>query len=667
MIDDDAQDRQAEPTPAPAPPTPRRGRRLLGRLAMAAVLLLGLVVVAAPGLLSSWARTRAEAALGERIRGGASIEELRIALNGKVLLRGLELVDEAGDLVALVPEARFDLGIRSLMMGKRDIALHVKDVHVELVQDEEGRWNVQDLVRADDGEAEGGTEEAGEPWPETPPDLEGRLELLGATVTVRSPRSVLELRDVDLRIGLDGDSREFSVEGGAVLAGGDGDAGTLVIDGALWPDAKAGFRLDELALRGLELGAVQEALRLVGQPLEEGSRLVGEVDLTAHGSFTGFEPDGRFGMEAEVVGRDLDVALVSGGERALAFDDPEARASVAVQRVRKGEEPNAILDLNARGGDVTVQGGWDGAATPAISAAVSLRGVDASAGLDRLIARVHPVFASASAVEGAAVEGLVTAEVAVAYDGALTMEDLVGGAADLETELFGGVGSLSVSEGAITSSPLFAQLLEALGRPASPTFELAPLGFQVADGRIAYTQPWTWTIQGAETRFEGGVGLDGALELQWVVPVTDGLARQNSLFASLEGETFVVPLGGTLTAPSFDLVGALGQLAVRAADREAQKLGDEARSKLQDAIGDEAAGALEGILGGDGAGAIQEAARGALGGTADAATLLREADALWNRGSKDEAAKLYRRVRKEFPLSPAYLLNKKRVKARSKG
>ena len=193
------------------------------RLGVALVLVSGALLVAAPGLISSWARARAEEAIGARIDGSASIAELRVGLNGKVRLSGLEVTDATGQLVALVPEARFDLGIRSLLLGKRDIALRVTGVQVELVQGEDGRWNVAELLRAD-GTAEPG--EAGgrerEPLPETPPDLEGRLELLDATVTVRSPRSVLELRDVHLRVGLDGDAREFSVEGGARLAGGDG-------------------------------------------------------------------------------------------------------------------------------------------------------------------------------------------------------------------------------------------------------------------------------------------------------------------------------------------------------------------------------------------------------------------------------------------------------------
>ena len=647
----------------------RRPRRLLVRLGVGLVLAAGAFLAAAPGLISAWARARAEEAIGARIQGRASIAELRVGLNGKVRLAGLEVTDPAGQLVALVPEARFDLGIRSLLLGKRDVALRVTGVQVELVQGEDGRWNVEDLLRIDEA-AESGESVEGErePLPETPPDLEGRLELLGATITVRSPRSVLELRDVHLRIGLDGDAREFSVEGGARLAGGDGDAGTLLLDGALWPDARAGLRIDELSLRGLELGAVPEALWLVGRPLEEGSRLAGDLDLVAHGSFTGFDPTGRFGFEAELVGQDIDVALVEGGERTLVLDDREPRASLAVQRALPGAQPTAILDLNARGGDVVLQGGWDGAAEPAISAAVSLRDVDASTGLDRWIARVHPALASAAAIEGAAVEGLVSADVAVSYDGALTFEDLLDGAPDVDLDLLAGAGDLSVAAGAVTSSPLFAELLAALGEPAVSGFDLAPLGFQLAEGRITYTRPWTWTISGTRTRFEGGVGLDGALALRWVVPVTAELAGRSELLRTLAGETLIVPLGGTLDAPRLDLTFALGQLAAGAFE-------GEARSFLEEAIGDGAGSVLGELLVGDGGAAAQESGRDPRSGleparllasSADAATLLSEADQRWRTGSKSEAAGIYRRLRDEYPLTAAYIMNRKRIEARAK-
>lgn len=664
---------EEELTQAPAPgkgsgAPDRRPRRLHVRLGAALVLVSGALLVAAPGLISSWARARAEEAIGARIDGSASIAELRVGLNGKVRLSGLEVTDATGQLVALVPEARFDLGIRSLLLGKRDIALRVTGVQVELVQGEDGRWNVAELLRAD-GTAEPG--EAGarerEPLPETPPDLEGRLELLDATVTVRSPRSVLELRDVHLRVGLDGDAREFSVEGGARLAGGDGDAGTFLLDGALWPDARAGLRIDEVSLRGLELGAVQEALHLVGRPLDEGSRLVGDVDLVAHGSFAGFDPAGRFGFEAELVGRDVDVAVVEGGERAFAFEDREPRASVAVQRALVGAQPTAILDLNARGGDIVVQGGWDGAAEPAISAAVSMRDVEASTGLDRWIARVHPALASAAAIEGAAVEGLVSTDVAVSYDGALRFEDLLSGAPAFDLDLVAGAGDLSVAEGAVTSSPLFSELLTALGEPAVSGFDLAPLGFHVAGGRIVYTRPWTWTISGTRTRFEGGVGFDGALALRWVVPVTADLARRSGLLRSLAGETLVIPLEGTLDAPRLDVSSALGQLAAGAIE-------GEARALLEGVIEGEAASVLDVLLGGGGPadpgagrapGSDPEPAH-LLASGADAATLLREADRLWRTGREAEAAGIYRRLRDGYPLTAAYVMNKRRIEARAK-
>lgn len=666
-----------EPTEQPTHAAkPRRGRKR--RLLLSLALLAGAFLVLAPVGLGKWGRARIESTLSERLNGTATVESFHFAWNGKLRLEGVEVVDEGGELVALLPETRFDLGLRSLMTGKKDVALVCSGAQVELVQDEEGRWNVEGLLKetesgstGDDGGAEG------EGLPETPPDLEGRLELLDATVTFRSPRSVLEVRGVELRIGLDGSAREYTIEGEGAVFGGEGDAGRFVVDGALWPDARAGVRVDELGIQGLDLGVVQEALSLLDQPLEEGSRLAGQIDFSTSGHLRGFDAEAPFVLEGAVSARDLDVELVQDGATAFAFDDPAARFELALQRVAQGDEPSAVFSLDAKSGGVLVQGGWDGAAeADPFRASAQLAGLDASAGIDRLLARVHPVFAGASAFEGAALDGVVSADLSFVYEEPLTLEQLIQGAAGIDENALSAVASFSIAEGLVTTSPLFGELLTALGEPAAPTFDLSPLGVQLSGGKVRYTQPWTWTIDGAETRFEGGVGLDGGLELDWVVPVTGGLAKQNRVFEAIAGETFKVPLGGTLTAPRLDITGALGQLAVtagqRALEKETAKLKDEARSKLEDALGDEAGGLVDDLLGGKtGADAVRDAARGAiggaLGGTEDAAGLLKKADRLWKEGKKQEAAAIYKRIRKDFPLSPTYLLNKKRIKSRRNG
>ena len=58
--------------------------------------------------------------------------------------------------------------------------------------------------------------------------------------------------------------------------------------------------------------------------------------------------------------------------------------------------------------------------------------------------------------------------------------------------------------------------------------------------------------------------------------------------------------------------------------------------------------------------------RALLASSADAATLLSEADQRWRTGSKSEAAGIYRRLRDEYPLTAAYIMNRKRIEARAK-
>lgn len=661
--------------PAAGPPRGKRRPSRLLRVALVLALLLGALLVLGPPLLARWARGQVERAAAERVDGTVRIGALHLSLNGKVHVEDVVVEDRAGRAVLRVPSTRFDVGLRSLLGGRNDVALKVEGLHLELVREEDGRWNVDGLLRPDPDGPGPGEESPGDPLPGTPPDLEGRLELLGATIVVRSPDTALELRDIDLRVGLDGDQREYSVEGGARLAGGDGSAGRFVLDGALWPDAGPGVRLDDVGVVGLELGAVQEALALLGTPLEEGSRLAGTVDLHVSGTVRSFAPDAALVFEGAGVAHDLDLEVRSGGQPLFAFDDRETRLDLSLNRQRPGEEPALHVSLHGRDGKVTVDGGWDGAADEAVRVLARVDGVEASAGLEPLLARVHPVFAGARSVQGAGVDGAVNAEVSVVYGAPLPLARLAAGPAALDTSPLTAAGSLSVSGGMVHSSPLVEELLTALGRPADPTFDLAPLGFVVDDGLVRYASPWTWTIEGVATRFEGGVGLDGGLALRWVVPVTERLAGGTPVLEELVGETFEVPLSGTLTAPRLDVAGALTSLAREAGERalrrelERQKdaLGDEVRSRLDDVLGEDAGKVLEGIGRGEGAGAVEEAARGVVGAGKDAAALLAEADRLWKAGQQAEAKPLYARLRKDFALSPAYLLNKKRIKERAGG
>ncbi|MEM1451518.1 MAG: hypothetical protein AAGI22_20555 [Planctomycetota bacterium] len=672
----------SEPSPggpegAPAghasPPRRRRtGRRILLTLA----LLVVAVLAAGPPLASSWLRDQIELRGSERVDGTVTLAGLSISLNGKAVAEGLTVVDSAGDVVLHVPRATVDLGLRSILSGRKDIALLVEGAEVELVRDAEGSWNLQDILTGGSPAGESAPKPdrpKGEraPAPQEPPEIHGRLELVDATVVVRSPETALELRDVHFTVGLDGPGEETAVRLDATLFGGDGSVGTFYGDVAVWPDGGPGLRMDEVSVRGLELGAVEEAMKLVGAALPEGSSLAGEVDLVVGGSLADLDPSAPFEVAANGVARALDVALAR--EDAEPFELREDMATLELHASGDGgdAEPRATAKLRARNGRLAGGVAWDGAAESGLSVTLDVDAIEASAGFEPLLARVHPAFAGAQAFDGADLGGLVSSRVEMRYDAPLSLQALTSGDFEFDDTALAGTGSLSVDEGLVQTSAFFGEILRAFGEPTNPSFDLKPLGFALDGGRLAYSQPWTWTIEGTETRFVGTVGLDKTLDLAWEVPISGAIAQKNSFLRSLEGETFEVGLGGTLTSPSFDVAGALSSLARRAAERKLQsEIGrgtEDLQDALEDAVGSEAgADAIRGILEGD-AKAVDDAAKRLLGNDAEPADLLKEADRLWDAGKKQDAATIYRRIRKDFPLSPTYLFNKKKIKGRRNG
>lgn len=673
-------DSPADPSKTSGPP--KKKSRLLRRVLLAVPLLVVAGLALGPPLASKWLRGEIERRGTERLHGRVTLAGLSLSLNGKLHLTDLLIEDEAGQMVARVPSAKADIGLRSLMGGKKDFAFLMEDAEVELVRSVDGEWNVAKLLREmpDDGSEETSEDEGTKS--ESPPDLHGRLEFLRSTLTVRDSTRALQIRDANFRVGFDGADREVTLAGDATLAGGDGSAGDFTLRAAVWADAGPGARLDEAAVQGLELGAMKELLAIVGSPLEEGSELEGELDLQIHANLSEMAPDSRAQIGVSAVLRDVKLDLRQAGKEALLFEDALMNLSASVQKPTGGGEPTVLATAQARGGKATVNVTWEGGGERGLAALFTADGLAASAGLEPFLARVHPVFAGAKAFDGANLDAAISTNVEVYYDAPLPIETLTSGWANLDKSPFRGTGTLSVDEGLVKTSPFFAQLMTAFDQPVNPSFSLKPLGFNVQAGRVTYTNPWTWTIEGTPTNFMGSVGLDQSLDLKWVVPIEGGLARQNSVLQSLAGESFEVALGGTLTSPTFQLASALTGLVQRAAQKsfqdEVAKQEGRLRESLEGKIGEQVGGDLEGqaveaiggILGGDVAGAgdaVKKAAEGILGQSNSAEQLLKDADKLWDEGKKKEAAAIYSRIRKEFPLSPVYLFNKKRIKGRRNG
>ena len=127
--------------------------------------MLGAALLLGPPVAGRWLRAEFERLASAELQGEVTLERLSLRLNGKVDLEGLRVVDEAGETVLFSPRGMIDVGLRSWLLGRRDLAVHVYGSELDLVRDAEGRWNVERLLAAPDagGGSAGDTSGEGDP------------------------------------------------------------------------------------------------------------------------------------------------------------------------------------------------------------------------------------------------------------------------------------------------------------------------------------------------------------------------------------------------------------------------------------------------------------------------------------------------------------------------
>lgn len=398
-----------------------------------------------------------------------------------------------------------------------------------------------------------------------------------------------------------------------------------------------GLGSEEVRFAGLtgQFAYVPDRLGLVLAPLLPGKLSGSEEQLVT------FTLDGRardFGLAELLAGSQARVDLGIGR-----FERPEIQLGGALVLEAKDEKLLLRGDLSANGGTLQLDGTLDAGGHDSESPAsepgkgppprsrlkVTAKELRANSGLAPLLALVHPAFGTAQLAQGS-LDGLIELDLDLTYDGPLTLDQLEAGWETLPKTPMNGSGRFVLREAGLKGSPLLGALAQ-FGLDATKSLDVRPIEFTIQKGRVTYARPWTWTLAGTETTFTGSVGLDQSLDLAWNVPVSEALVERWSFLAALKGETLAVPLRGTTMKPRLEADDLLKDLAAKAAKKE-----------------------LEGRLLGRG------------GGADDPATLLGQADRLWDQGKKTEAAAIYARLREDFRLSLTYALNKDRIKDRSK-
>ena len=594
---------------------------------MVAVIVLAAVFIVAPRLAAPWVHERVVAAIDASVHGRASFEAFALGWPAHVTAGGFALKDETGEPVVEVAALEASIDLWGLLRGRYDVELRLVAPAVRLRQDEEGRWSLGELFgrEAEDDENKGPD---AEPVPEAEdpaPELDLRLDVSSASIALQWP---------------DGDPTVIGLD---VLL----DVSTAQLD----------CTIERVEVRS-ELGSGRLAGRV------RNLRAWSEDALRARVTFE--ELEGEFAYRPEPVGellaRWLPVTLSGQEEQRIAFrivgsvDRPDLASflsgTILHADIGLGRFETTGLDcvgslglegrdgrftwngeLAANGGELELEGEVDlrDADRPRTTLRVVARDVEANARLSPLLSALHPVFAGLETLQRSEIGGRIQCDLELSYAGPLTGEVVASGWDAFPKERLEGGGSFEIRAATVRGTPALEELLGFLGVDATRTLDVRPIVFNIERGRVSYAQPWTWTIDGVETTFTGSVGLDRTLDLRWNLPVTEELIEEHHLLEPLRGDVIRIPITGTARRPKIEWQETFRDLATRTA-----------RDEVLEALG---------IGGGEGE---------------DPGTLLKEADRLWEEGSKLEAAEIYRRIRKEYKLSLVYALHRDKIKRRGK-
>ena len=594
--------------------------------------------------------------LAEELQANVEVAALRVGWTGKVGVAGLRVSDDSGFEHLYAEDARFDMGLRELFGGELRGTLDLDGVRLAARQDAEGTWSFERFESGaqDEDERDPQQEAGATPGPQSeneglPLHFSVRLnntslkletargawtEIVNGTLVLDSGSNSFEIDKLDLA----GDLAEGRIEG--LFTGiwyGEPAAAPLT--------AKLTYVPDQVA--PLLAGFLPEGsdLRISGtqrEPLEFEWR--GPLERTTiEELLREIKSSGALGLgQWSIFGVDL------GGRVDLASEEDGASF--------RGE-------LRLDGGSLTTAGSARFFGDePGATLSVALDAIPVDGQIGPLLARVHPIFALQKGTDAVDLTGFLQANLDLQWKGRLDGGVPVGGwdiraLAPLDVR-----GTLAFAELDLGESSLVRSLQNLLGAEQSSSLQLDPLEFHLDGGKLAYDKPWTWTIAGVQTRFEGGLGLDGGLELVWNIPIDETLVGMRSELKPLLGETLSVPLRGSLSAPRVEWQSAVAQLFASTSQERAQQA---ATAELQEILGKNGVeeGVLDSVLKGE-FGVLQDVLGDKAGVGNDPAALLSEADRLWDAGKQTEAAKLYNRLRDDFPFSPTYLLNRSRVKRR---
>jgi len=500
-------------TPPPAAPQPRRRRRWKILLGLAA---LGLVVVFGPIAAAPLVKARIVAEINRDIDGYLELGELSLNPFGGIGVTGFRLLDEAGQPVVLARRAWADTSLLSLLAGRLEGFVEIEGVEIHLRPEHAAdlRLDPQELARA--GGRTGRS--AGRVHLHDYPEVRGTIEVRDSRLVVHDGAGHLSV--LDLKLGAVVDGLDSPAYVSALLATRDehGSTGSMILGGEL--QLSDGSHIDADTL--------EASLRL---DLER-------LDLSALAGW--FEPDPSWEGLAGLADGWIQLDKRRG-------DAVRLEADLAVERLRSLEFQSDGLKLTAVAERLAE--GEREQRRPANLLRLQLAGLEAREGLGPLLRRVHPMFAGRAGA-GAALPGSMDLALELAFPAPLSG----GGEAPLAP--LRGHGELRLAAASLSGSPFLIEMLDLAGAGEQAALGLTPLRFVVTGDRLRYAEPWAVQIGDRRTRFQGEVGADGALALEWLVPVDAALASRHFALRGRDGEVVVIPVTGTLERPQLDWAGA---------------------------------------------------------------------------------------------------------------
>ncbi len=351
-------DRSARPRDpdAEAAAKKRRRRRWLIGIPAGLLGLLGLGVVFAPQIGSSFAPGIIKGQSGNAIPGGLEVKSVSLSWGGPQRIEDLQISDPKGKVVARLTLSA-DAGLWGLINGALDLGnVTIQNGRADIVRDDKGVTNLERaLVRQKKDAGGGGTPKESSPA-SIPPELRAKVNIKNLNITfedlsnVNAPPVAVSLKGADLSANVaPGDTLRFTLKGEAFAGKGDktmtpprgAQVGTIDVSARIdkWSSASGRLTLDK---------ATGEAtVKATGLPLEI-------IDAFAPGLIEG-------GTLASALGGRLDASLTASGDA----DAQRARFTIDTQGVKAAGA--AAYDGKALTGDGPISVSASGAAIRALA------------------------------------------------------------------------------------------------------------------------------------------------------------------------------------------------------------------------------------------------------------------------------------------------------------